>query len=203
MQFAKKSPPIFLQIIFLLTPFIIFSQTKQGKTATKSISKENNDSTKTSRLYTAQVYFSGNGLQHVKMATFTNSSLNELMVNIDSASKGAFVTFEYLKSIDSEGVKNIKEIPYNFKAIKDTITTKSKAVQEVEKLKENIFSNGTIYFAGFGFPNVISVKASETKTLYYYYSRSGPGTTIAYENCIYKNANGSLSKPLNKTITLE
>ncbi|GAB2842824.1 hypothetical protein GCM10027043_52570 [Ferruginibacter profundus] len=126
------------------------------------------------------------------------------MKNIDSASNGAVVTFDYLTFYDGNGVATkIEKIPYNFNRGQDTVKLKSKAVQEVDKLRELNFVSGTIYFAGFGFNNVASVKAQDKATLNKYYDRSGPGTTITIDKCIYKNADGKLSSPLSKSLKLE
>lgn len=88
--------------------------------------------------------------------------------------------------------------PYN---LEDT-EPKSNARHEIDKLKNLNFISGTIYFSGPGFTNVTSAKAGEKSKLETYYNRSMPGTTITLENCIYKNAAGSLSQPLNKSIKL-
>lgn len=86
---------------------------------------------------------------------------------------------------------------------KDTVKFKSQAVQQIDELKATYFVSGTIYFEGFGHPNVSSAKASDTATLYKYYDRSGPGTKIYLDNCVYKNANGGLSIPINKAVKLK
>jgi hypothetical protein len=188
-------------IVFLLISGHLFSQT--GKT-TKANPGRQSDTLKASGIYKAQVYFSGNGLPYVKSYISHGSDLNLLMKNIDSASNGAVVTFDYLTFYDGNGVATkIEKIPYNFNRGQDTVKFKSKAVQEVDKLRELDFISGTIYFAGFGFNNVTSVKAQDKATLHQYYDRSGPGTTITIDNCIYKNADGKLSSPLNKSLKLE
>jgi len=69
-------------------------------------------------------------------------------------------------------------------------------------LKSFNFVSGTIFFSGYGFTNVIAAKVSEKAKLEMNYHKSGPGTTITLENCIYKNSNGTLSSPLNKSIKL-
>ena len=179
----------------------LFSQT--GK-ITKSKSVGQTDILKTSGIYKAQVYFSGNGLPYVKSYIGYGSNLNLLMKNIDSASDGAVVTFDYLTFYNSNGVvTKIEKIPYHFNKGKDTLKFKSKAFQEVDKLRKLDFVSGTIYFAGFGFSNVASVKAKDKVTLNKYYERSGPGTAITIDNCIYKNDEGKLSSPLNKSLKLE
>lgn len=198
MQLSKKILLAVLAIIFLFTSKFTFSQKKV------SVSNKRTDTVKTSGSYFAVVYFYGNGMPNTITSTFYASDLDSLMKTIERISKGANVSFEYLKYRDSKGVtKEIKEIPYNFNKPKDKVQFKSQSVLEVEKLKALNFVSGTIYFAGFGFNNVSSTKASDTLTLYKYYDRSGPGTTITLDNCIYKNVNGSLSNPLSKSVKLE
>jgi len=206
---SKKLPLIVFTILSLLISGLTFSQIKMNKKSIKPIYKVQVDTTKAAGFYSAQVYFQGNGLPNVKVYNCSGSDLNLLMKNIDSASNGADVIFDHLHFISTKSatipVKEIpvEEIPYNFNRQKDKVQFKSQPVQVVEKLKALNFVSGTIYFVGFGFTNVSSTKASDTTTLYKYYNRSGPGTTITLDNCIYKNANGSLSSPLSKSVKLE
>jgi len=203
MIFFQKLPSIVLTLFFLLITSLIFSQTKKSKKVVKPISKAQVDTIKPSGFYSAQVYFSGNGLPYVKWYICQGSDLNLLMKNIDSASNGAIVTFEYLKFINSKGeTKLINEIPYNFNKTNDAVKLKSKAVQQADELRAYKFISGTIYFSGFGHPNVSSAKASDTATLNKYYAISGPGTTITLDNCVYKNTNGSLAT-ISKSVKLE
>lgn len=81
-------------------------------------------------------------------------------------------------------------------------TAKSNINQEISKLENMNFISGNIYFSGVGFTNVIVAKVSEKAKLEMNYHKSGPGTTITLENCVYKNSNGILSAPLNKSIKL-
>ena len=204
MRHFKQERHIIITVSLLFVSLLLFSQNNKTKQVTKSNSVGQSDTIKVSGIYKAQVYFSGNGLSYVKSFNCFGSDLSLLMKMIDSASNGATVTFDYLKFINGEGVtKEIKEIPYKFNRGNDTVAFKSQAVQEVEKLKAYDFVYGTIYFAGFGFSNVSKVKASDTATLYKYYDRSGPETTITLDNCVYKNANGSLSSPISKSIKLQ
>ena len=191
----------FTATVFLFVSGHSFSQT--GK-VTKAKSARQSDTIKTSGIYKSQVYFSGNGLPYVKSYISHGSDLNLLMKNIDSASNGAVVTFDYLTFYDGNGVATkIEKIPYNFNKGQDTLKFKSKAFQEVDKLRKLDFVSGTIYFAGFSFSNVASAKAKDKVTLNKYYERSGPGTAITINNCIYKYDEGKLSSPLNKSLKLE
>ena len=201
---VKKLYFIILTALSLSLVGTTFAQSNKIKKANKSITSTRADTVKPKGIYGAKVYFSGNGLQYVKVSDYFGSDLNLLMKRIDSASNGAIVTIDDLRFINSDGKTTmIKEIPYNFNHQKDTVKFKSQAVLQVDELKSYNFVSGTIYFAGFGHTNVSSAKASDTATLYKYYDRSGPGTTITLDNCIYKNANGSLSSPLSKSVKLE
>jgi hypothetical protein len=194
----------FLTALSLLFSATTLAQTKKVKTANKPATTQKTDTTKSKGFYICKAYFSGNGLPSVIVSEYSGRDLNLLMKNIDIASNGAIVTIDDLRFISADGKSTrINEIPYNFNKPKNTVKFKSHAVLQVEELKSYNFVSGTIYFAGFGHPNVSSVKASDTNTLYKYYNRSGPGTTITLDNCIYKNASGSLSSPLNKSMKLE
>ncbi len=98
-------------------------------------------------------------------------------------------------SFSKNGLPNVKQ--------KVEVQFKSQAVQELEKLIGLNFVSGTIFFTGFGFTNPLSTKASDTTILHKYYKMSRLGTIITFDNCIYKNANGSFSAPLNKSLKLE
>lgn len=199
-QFFILSLPAFL----LLLSLSIFSQTTKTGKINKSVPQTQKDTTKEAGTYTALVYISDDGRQNVRSITCFSADLNELMKMIDSASKGSVVIFDYLKFVSSKGVTTeIKEIPYNFKRLGNKGLIKSQAALEVEKLQSLKFISGTIYFSGFGFTNVLSAKASDSSTLYRYYARSGPGTTITLDNCILKNVNGSLSTPVSKSVKLQ
>lgn len=200
---SKKLPLTILTTLLLLISGLTFAQTKRSKKTIKPISEKQVDTTKTSGFYSAQVYFQGNGLPYPKVFTCYGSDLNLLMKNIDSASNGAEVIFDHLNFINSKGATiPVKEIPYNFNRQKHKVQFKSKAVQQADELRSYKFISGTIYFSGFGHTNVSSAKASDTATLNKYYERSGPGTTITLDNCVYKNANGSLST-ISKSEKLE
>ena len=88
--------------------------------------------------------------------------------------------------------------PYNQK----DFATKNNINQEIDNLKNLNFISGNIYFSGVNFTNVIAARVSEKAKLEMNYRKSGPGTTITLENCVYKNSNGTLSAALNKSIKL-
>lgn len=199
-------PILFLCLTVLTSLFseTALAQTKKVKTANKPATNQKADTIKSTGFYVCKTYFSGNGSPFVKVSDYSGPDLNLLMKNIDSASNGAIVTIEDLRFISADGKSTmIKEIPYNFNKPKDTVKFKSRAVLQVDELKSYNFVSGKIYFAGFGYPNISSAKANDTAVLYKYYDRSGPGTTITLDNCVYKNANGSLSGPVSKSVKLE
>jgi hypothetical protein len=200
----KKLSSITLTALSLLFIGTTFAQSKKAKKANEPITTKQADTAKVKGFYSVRVYYSGNGLKYVKVSDYFGSDLNLLMKQIDSASNGAIVTIDDLRFIASNGQTTwIKEIPYSFNKSKDTIKFNSQAFQKVDNLKSYNFVSGTIYFSGFGYPNISSTKASDSATLHKNYDRSGPGTTITLDNCVYKNANGSLSSPLNKSMKLE
>ena len=194
---------ISLTVLFLQFSETTFAQSKKIKATNKTASSKQVDTVKPKGIYAAKAYFSGNGLQYAKVGDYFSPDPVLLMKQIDSASNGAIVTIYDFRFISSDGKTTmIKEIPYNFNKSKDTVKFKSKAVQQADELRSYNFISGTIYFSGFGHTNVSSAKASDTATLNKYYDRSGPGTTITLDACVYKNANGSLST-ISKSVKLE
>lgn len=49
----------------------------------------------------------------------------------------------------------------------------------------------------------MAIPATETMILYQLYNRSGPGTSITLDACVYKKTDETLSAPMNKTIKLQ
>jgi hypothetical protein len=203
MQKSKITPTLcFVALLILSTPLCFSQKDKQYKTK-RLITKPTNDSAKRHPFYNAMVYFSGNGLSQVKVATFYGTDLPGLMKMIDSESNGAIVTFDYLKCINDRGeVRLITEIPYNFTKSKDTAKYESNALKEVKKLMSLDFVSGTIYFSGANFANTISTTPKGINSLKPYYDRCGPGSIITLDNCIYKNADGTISNSIIKSIKL-
>jgi hypothetical protein len=204
MHSIKLIPLISLTVLALLFSKTTLAQKSRIKPANKSTLSKQTDTIKPTGFYACKAYFSGNGLPYVKVSDYSGPDINLLMKQIDSASNGAIVTIDDLWFVSSDGKTTIiKEIPYNFNKPKDASKYKSQAVLQVDELKSYNFVSGTIYFARFGHPNVSSAKANDTAKLNRYYAVSGPGTTITLDNCVYKNANGSLSNPVSKSIKLE
>ena len=88
--------------------------------------------------------------------------------------------------------------PYN----QQDTDPKSNVRQEIDNLRILNFISGTIYFSGAGFTSVTFANVTEKERLETYYRKSIPGTILTLENCIYKNSNGNLSQPLNRSIKL-
>jgi hypothetical protein len=193
-------------ILFSVIPTSSFSQKTKGSRlkVANNDSKIIPDSSKSYSFYSADAYFSANGLPNTKVGKFFGHNLIDLMKLIDSSSNGAIVTLDNVRFINAKGEsKSVTEIPYKFNKNQCTDTYVSKAVQEVRKLLALDFVSGTIYFSGTNFINVISATPKGINSLKSYYDRCGPGSIITLDNCIYKNFNGTFSKPISKSLKLE
>lgn len=201
---SNIKPFVVLTASLFLLSAITFAQKGKPKPVKKTAATRSADTLKPQGRYMGTAYFHGNGLKYVRSLDFSGTDLNLLMVRIDSASKGANVTIDNLRFITPTGkTMPIKKIPYQFNRAKDTAKFVSQAVQTVNKLKAYDFVSGTVYFSGEGFRRAESANANDKAQLHRYYNWSGPGTTITFDNCVYRNANGSLSGPLNQSIKLE
>lgn len=181
-----------------------FAQKGKAKPVKKPAATQSADTLKPQGRYMGTAYFHGNGLKYVRSLDFSGTDLNLLMVKIDSASNGAYVIIDDLRFITPTGKTTyITKIPYQFNRAKDTAKFISQAVQTVNKLKAYDFVSGTVYFSGEGFRRAESANANDKAQLHRYYNWSGPGTTITFDNCVYRNANGSLAGPFNQSIKLE
>lgn len=175
----------------------------------KGTAKSNNntqktDTTNVNGFYKVVAFFSGNGLKYIKPYNCFGPDLNMLMKHLDSASNGAYVTIESLMFISpGKPAKIIENIPYKFKQNIEPAVAQSTYKNEVEKLRKYNFISGTIYFGGEGFPSVFSVNAKEKITLNNFLNRCKPGTSITLDNCVYRDLNGNLSKPLSINIKLQ
>jgi hypothetical protein len=204
MQKSNIIPAFSFVALFILLAPLCFTQNAKQYKIKKTIAKSATDSAKRHPFYNALVYFSGNGQSQVKMATFYSSDLPSLMKMIDSTSNGAIVTFDYLKYVNGYGdTKLITEIPYKFNKGTDTVKYESNIIKELKKLINLNFISGTVYFSGTYFPNVLITYPKGIESLNTYFKRCAPGTIVVFENCIYKNEDGSVSKPLSKSFKLE
>lgn len=152
--------------------------------------------------YSVTVVFHRNK-QAIIAIQFTCDSLQQMFnaVELEKRKLGNGVNATYLQiTYQKPGSKKI-ELDVDLYNQKDP-ETNSNARQEIYKLKDLNFISGIIYFSGYGFTNVTSVKVTDKDNLEACYNKSGPGTTITLENCFYKKLDGSLSQPLNRSIKL-
>jgi hypothetical protein len=192
MAMLKKILLPLLAALSLLLARPLLAQTQKPKQRARPNSVPQADTARPKGFYAAQAYFYGNGKQYVTTQDFLGLDLNEMLVRIDSASKGANVAIDNLRFVDANGkITMITKIPYQFNRPPAAVTAKSDAVSQVEALMAYRFVSGTIYFSGFGHRNISMAKASDTASLKKYCALSGPGTTITLDNCVYKNADGS------------
>jgi hypothetical protein len=79
---------------------------------------------------------------------------------------------------------------------------RSAAFKETYRLMRLNFVSGTMYFSGDGFTNVVTVDL-KTASPRNCFSRCIPGSIITIEHAIYKNPDGTLSKPITEIIKEE
>lgn len=154
--------------------------------------------------YLVRAYLTGEGVSSAMTMDAAGKDLLSLLQNLQKKQPSATLIIESVKYVAKDGtVSVVKDLPYPFNENIDSSNLVSKAVREINQLKIYSFVSGNIYFSGEGFANVMAVPATETKKLYQLYDRSGPGTSISLDGCVYKQADGSLSAPMNKTIQLK
>ena len=151
----------------------------------------------------ASVYFSGANFQNVNVAFLDTIDLFLLDTLIARCIPGSVVTFDNVKLIN----KKDEEITIAGKAylFYGGVYVKNDSRNNIEilELSKKSFISGTVYFSGANFPNVLTVYGGEYDLLKNLIGRCGPGSIISFENCIFKNADGALTKPLTKSIKLE
>lgn len=90
-------------------------------------------------------------------------------------------------------------------------TTKSLTESIMDKLRHIQVCSGEIYFSGAGFPFVqrlLFVGSGKqafyeiSPTLKEFYSRCRAGSEITFINCTVKNGDGTISKPVNRTVRI-
>lgn len=96
------------------------------------------------------------------------------------------------------------DFSYNFldktfsKIDKISIGNKENLIKELEKIN---FVNGTVYFSGAGFTNVIAVAfTGGVRGLTDYLDRCVAGSQITFDPCRIKNNDGSIIKDFKKAI---
>jgi hypothetical protein len=154
--------------------------------------------------YTA--YFSGANFQNVIVASVAGESLTILSKYTDRLMAGSVVSFDNIRAISKTGeeiaVTGKSFILYAGNMVADSVAVFRNANKELAELMEKNFISGTVYFSGNGFPNVLVVRRNEFLTLKNIFSRCVPGSIVSFENCIFKNADGTLSKPVTQSLKL-
>lgn len=83
--------------------------------------------------------------------------------------------------------------------------TKSLLEILTEQFKDLKIMSGEVYFTGAGFPYMerILFKGPGLEILKTYFVRCRAGSEITFVKCILKNTDGSISKPLNRTVMIK
>jgi hypothetical protein len=151
-------------------------------------------------LMDATVYFSGAGFHNV-IAT----NVWGMMSYIDSCRSGSFISFDdvRLKNNKTGQIVHAESSTYIFD-IKDAHLP-NKDQSTFHFLRNTYYFKGDIYFSGTNFPNVyiIHVAASPPSQYQSVFAKVKAGTIITFENVVYKDEDGSLSKPVSKTIKVD
>lgn len=150
--------------------------------------------------YTASVIFQ-KSYYDVNAALICADSLPDIFNSVEHIKKelgNVLVTYDYIRINKNGKETNIDVTPYNNANINE-----SKSRKEFSYLKSIKFMSGTIYFSGSGFPNIVSVKATDVNKLNSLYNICATGTTITFDNCIPKNIDGSVLKPITQTLQLK
>jgi len=193
---SNLNPSRFLHFVLLTISLSSVSQTKNSSTNPVRIWNYRNT-------YLVSAIFSNDNYTASKAIMTNGRDLNAIMRGIDSMGNHQYVSIEYVRYIDSSGhSRDIDPGFYHFTKAKYFTTPKNKN-PEFLTLRSSIFNSGMIYFSGTGFPGVIPVKATDINLLSQCYGKCAAGTIITLSNCVYKNPNGSLSEPVNKTIKLD
>lgn len=154
--------------------------------------------------YIVRAYLTGEGVPSVMAFAAAGKDLLSLLQNLQKRQPSATLIIESVKYVAKDGsISTVKDLPYPFNKNVDSLKIGSPAIQEINQLKTYSFVSGVIYFKGAGFTNVLPVQASNTAELYKQYDRCVPGTSIILDGCVYKQADGTLSTPMSKTIQLK
>ena len=143
----------------------------------------------------------------MSVALLDTASLYKLDTLIQKCIAGSSVSFDNIKLIDKKNAELSIEgktyVFYSSSSGNNSSIVRSAAYKEFIELSKLNFISGTVYFSGENFANVVIVYINSTTSLKNLMDRCGPGSIIAFENCIYKNADGTLSKAITKMIKLE
>ena len=143
------------------------------------------------------------------MAYLDTVSLYQLDTLINKCMAGSVVTFDSIKLTDKKNAE-IKINPKSYlfypgKSNKDKVDSNvfSANNKELFKLMKKDFISGVIYFSGENFSNVITVHTYEKEQLKLLYARVAPGSIVTFNNCIYKNIDGTTSELINKSLKMD
>jgi hypothetical protein len=153
------------------------------------------------------IYFSGVNFQNVQVATVAGSSFAPLISLMEKCVPGSVISFDNIIALNKAGdtgfVNGKSFTIYSGTDSIDTKKTVSETNKQLYELMKKEFTSGVIYFSGNGFTNVITVSKKDFPSLANLFARCVPGSVVTFENCIYKKPDGTLSKPLFKSIKLE
>jgi hypothetical protein len=158
--------------------------------------------TKGFKLITGQLYFSGNGFPNVLTISVLGIP-DKVDSLLKSCKPGSQIVFDNFKVADSSGREfYIAGKVYTVLTDEEASTLESHSFAELVRLINLNFVSGSVYFSGTYFPNVVRISGSEINTAKkYLFARSAPGSTISFENCIYKNEKGVLESLPDISIT--
>jgi len=140
-----------------------------------------------------------------KKIVFSQSDVGGMMSYIDSCRSGSFIIFDEVRLENNKtGQIVYAEAPTYIFDIKDAHLP-DKDQSEFHLLSNTFYFKGDIYFSGTNFPNVyiIHVATSQPSQYLSLFAKAKAGTVITFENLIYRNEDGSLSKPFSKMIKVD
>jgi hypothetical protein len=143
------------------------------------------------QLISTDVYFSGTGFSDTYKVLLNGSSTAPITALLNRVNIGTSITFDNIKAKDSTGkIKTIEGCTFKF--FEDTVIvsrSQQNANQDLYKLLNHNYTSGNIYFSGTNFKSIVSLKAIESKSnkANDYLSKATIGTTVIFENCIYKD----------------
>jgi hypothetical protein len=157
--------------------------------------------------YKTTLYFipdTSNSFVHV--ADYMDNDLKKMFSRMEADHPGCSLTIDNLAYYDKSGkagnLQNEMSF-FNLSHFNGSYDSISAQLAELIFYSVKPFISGTIYFSGTYFPNVVIVFKNDFVSLQKHFQRCAAGSIINFDNCIYKNPDGSLSKPLTKTIKLE
>lgn len=146
------------------------------------------------------VYFSGAGFFNIHVTNIAG-----MTYFLDSCRSGTVITFDEIKVQNNKTGQIVDaDMPCYIFDIKDAhIPTKDQS--EFHWLANTFYFKGDIYFSGTNFPYVyiIHVPASQASQYQEIFKKVKAGSSVSFENVVYRNEDGSLSKPFSKTIKVD